>query len=127
MPAPIELLQRYHAATLRIQDGEPPWTRPLADRAPLPLALAPQAWFVGADDEAGLRALLTSARQAGIAGVVARVEGPGLDRPGLVLVGVDRARAVRLGYRRGEWVVIGLLGDRVEVVYTGLNSRAPGG
>lgn len=125
MPVPLDLLNSYHGAALSIQLEEGLHVRPLKGRAPLPPALAPQGWFVGADDEEGLRQLRTSARQAGYVAIPARVEGEGLDRAGLVMVGMDRARAVRMGYRRGEWLVIGLLGERAELVYTGHNSRDP--
>ncbi|MBK7760779.1 MAG: hypothetical protein IPI35_31100 [Deltaproteobacteria bacterium] len=43
--------------------------------------------------------------------------------PGVALLGVDRARALRLGYKRGVWAVIGLSADRAVVVFTGINSR----
>ena len=119
------------------------WDAPEAEPARLTLtrllflsALRPSVWIVPAwdafaepalDEDARQRAerqLNTSVGQAELASMPATLTGAdGLVVPGVALLGVDRARALRLGYKRGVWAVIGLSADRAVVVFTGINSR----
>ena len=70
------------------------------------------------------RQLNTSVGQAELASMPATLTGAdGLVVPGVALLGVDRARALRLGYKRGVWAVIGLSAEHAVVVFTGINSR----
>ncbi|MCK6525236.1 DUF3293 domain-containing protein [Myxococcota bacterium] len=140
MPLAPETLGWYSTATITLspRDAEP-LALPAAGetpRPPLPSALRPSAWIVPAWDpraepaldaearERAERQLLTSVGQAGLASVPAALTGPdGVIVPAVALLGVDRARALRLGYKRGVWAVIGLSADRAVVVFTGINSR----
>ena len=42
------------------------------------------------------------------------------------LSGITRSKAVRLGYRLKRWCMIHVTSDRLNLVYTGLNSRVDG-
>ena len=44
---------------------------------------------------------------------------------GVLMRGISRTRAVALGYKLRQWVVFGLNGESLTVVYTGLNSHRP--
>lgn len=139
MPIPSDVLSAWQSASLYVQVSErgdevvlPPASA--ADRGPGHFLLWPSAWFVSAGDPLGVPAseqenarlhaqLLTSVGQSGIAALPARLRGPGLQLEGLLLRGAGRARAMQLGYKRRQWAVLGVFPDRMEVVYTGINSR----
>jgi hypothetical protein len=140
MPLAPETLGWFAAATITVSPREAePLTVPAAGqtpRPPLPSALRPSVWIVPAwdpfaepalDAEARQRAerqLITSVGQAELASMPATLTGAdGLIVPSVALLGVDRARALRLGYKRGVWAVIGLSAERAVVVFTGINSR----
>ena len=140
MPLAPDTLRWFAEATITVapRDAEP-LNVPAAGahpRPPLPSALRPSVWIVPAwdafaepalDEDARQRAerqLNTSVGQAELASMPATLTGAdGLVVPGVALRGVDRARALRLGYKRGVWAVIGLSADRAVVVFTGINSR----
>jgi hypothetical protein len=140
MPLAPDTLRWFAEATITVtpRDAEP-LTLPAAGLLPrpaLPNALRPSAWIVPAwdpfaepalDADARQRAerqLLTSVGQAELASMPATLTGAdGVVAPGVALLGVDRARALRLGYKRGVWAVIGLHAERAVVVFTGINSR----
>ena len=140
MPLAPDALRWFAEATIMVfpRDAEPLHlpAAGLLPRPPLPSALRPGAWIVPAwdpfadpalDADARQRAerqLITSVGQAELASMPATLTGAdGLTEPGVALLGVDRARALRLGYKRGVWAVIGLGAERAFVVFTGINSR----
>jgi hypothetical protein len=140
MPLAPDTLRWFAEATITVapRDAEPLLipAAGLAPRPTLPSALRPSVWIVPAwdpfaepalDDDARQRAerqLNTSVGQAALASMPATLTGAdGLAVPGVALLGVDRARALRLGYKRGVWAVIGLGSERAVVVFTGINSR----
>lgn len=140
MPLAPDTLRWYSTATITVHPRDAaPLALPaagVAARPPLPSALRPGAWIVPAwdpfaepalDADARQRAerqLLTSVGQAELAAMPATLTGEdGLVAPAVALLGVDRARALRLGYKRGVWAVIGLGAAQAVVVFTGINSR----
>ncbi|MCB9791825.1 MAG: hypothetical protein H6741_03775 [Alphaproteobacteria bacterium] len=142
MPIPPDILERWLNADLVLPEGAPaapgPLTLPRASvtegRAATPASLAPEAWFISAaqpanretdaaEDERLNAALRHALGQADIASLPARLEGEGMQLSGALMLGVDRAKALRLGYKRKVWAVLGVFPDRLEVVFTGVNSR----
>lgn len=123
MPIPVPELARWLEARVRLERAVLP---------PLPLSLKPSAWVLSAcaphgqpgdDDDARHRALLTSLSQSKLAHREVVLELPDRSQAAVLVQGIDRARAVRLGYKRKQWAVLGFEGDRVVVVYTGLDSH----
>lgn len=137
MPLPASQLNRMVSATLEVtRDEREPIELQAAPgaSAPTPAWLRPEAWFVSAEDPLGEptdaadnerlhRDLARALGQARLVSHPATLNSPGGAQRGYLLVGVTRSKAMRLAYKRKQWAVVGLFADRVEWVYTGLNSR----
>lgn len=139
MPIPADVLRAYQTARLsvRVDDYGPPLVLPpacAAERGAGHFLLWPSSWFVSAQNPLGEpqsdaenaklhEQLVDSVRQSGAAVLRARLDGEQIALDGLLLRGVGRARAIQLGYKRRQWAVLGVFPDRIEVVYTGVNSR----
>ncbi|MCB9758857.1 MAG: DUF3293 domain-containing protein [Alphaproteobacteria bacterium] len=141
MPIPPDILAEWLHTEVHLPEGAPAHAEPLTvpaatapERPATPPGLLPEAWFVSAWDPDGRPAseadnvrahgqLIASLNQTGVVWLPAVAQGEGRPRQGVVLLGVDRARAVKLAYKRRQWACLGILPGRVEVVYTGLNSR----
>lgn len=123
MPIPAVELALWRGARVRHGDEVLP---------PLPLSLQPTAWVISACAPAGEPSADDANRHAmflkSLAQAKAVFREVDLDlgqrqQPAVLVQGIGRARAVKLGYKRKQWAVLGFEGDRVHVVYTGLNSR----
>ena len=123
MPADRAELEVWMNASLAVRIGESWVELPPAsagNRPPLPPSLCPVTWLVAPTEASLLEALERAAGQAGVATLPARVDG----RDACALHGATRARAMKLAYRRKQSLIVGLFPGRVEVVYTGLDSRS---
>ena len=123
MPIPAAELARWRQARVHVDGQVLP---------PLPLALKPTAWVLSAcapsgqpdeEDERRHQQLLKSLSQSKLVHREVELELGDRRQAAVLVQGIDRARAVKLGYKRKQWAVLGFEGDRVHVVYTGLNSR----
>jgi len=123
MPIPTDELARWRAAKVRVDGVELP---------PLPLSLKPSVWVLsacapagepGAEDRTRHQQLLKSLTQSKRAHREVTLDLGDRVQPAVLVQGIDRSVAVKLGYKRKQWAVLGFEGDEVFVVYTGLNSR----
>ena len=131
MPIPTEILQQLMAVQIEIGSLDSHFS-PI-DQGPidLPAAIAPVAWGIAPglmSDEPGSQEALADLdkrlRQSGIQSVPAEFAFADSVVEGRLLLGTTRERAVRLGYKLGEWALFRLSHSGVNVIYTGFNSRA---
>jgi hypothetical protein len=128
VPVPTPVLQSAQAAEIRVE--LPSGWATLSDR--LPIQLSPRCTVLSAQDPVGLpnddndarhTALLRSLRQSGHVFVEAEIHLDDRVQRGVAVVGLSLGRAVKLAYKRKQWVVWRQDAEGRRVVYTGLNSR----
>ena len=131
MPIPTEILQTLTCVQIAIEAMDTRFSP--ADSGPfqLPAVMAPAAWgiapgLIPAEDaqEKDCEELDKRLRQAGIQMIPAQFMNGSRIVEGRLLLGTTRERAIRLGYKLGEWALFHLSDSGVNVVYTGFNSRA---
>lgn len=129
VPVPLPVLASAQAATIHVELASG-WTELDHDR--LPIALSPRCTVLSAQDPVGRphddnaarhTALLRSLRQTGHVFVPARIDVGERTLDGVAVVGLTLERAVKLAYKRKQWVIWRLDGSQRQVVYTGINSR----
>ncbi len=129
MPIPSHELERWIRARVHLDEG--PESLVLPEQA-LPPRLRPQVWVVSAgaplgqpsaEDAAQHRTLTRSLTQTGQVWTPARLELGELLLDAVLIQGIDRCKAVQLGYKRKQWAVLFIDDQGMQVVYTGVNSR----
>ncbi len=116
MPIPIERLRDLLALSIRWPDPAPSW----ADRA-----WGVAAWEPGEPPEDGPAAeadLTKRLRQSGRRWVPVYFVGVGGATPGIATPDMDRAAAVKLGYRLRRWAVYRIHREGLDPVFTGIGS-----
>lgn len=128
VPIPPPVLQSAQAASIRVE--LPSGWSPLTDR--LPIQLSPRCTVLTAQDPVGRpnddnaarhTALLRSLRQSGLVFVQAEIQQGDRTLQGVAVMGLSLGRAVKLAYKRKQWVIWRQDAEGRRVVYTGLNSR----
>lgn len=123
MPLPPAELAAWRDATVRI-DGE------VVEG--LPLRLQPAAYVVSAEAPQGRldpsdterhAGLVRALRQTGVMFTEVELQLGARTQRATLIQGIDRRKAVQLGYKRKQWAVLHLTPQARFVVYTGINSR----
>lgn len=117
MPIPFERLSEMLELTLEWRGPPPGW--------------AGQAWGLAAwdpgerpaDPAAAEADLVKRLRQSGRRWVSVSFVGSGGHVPGIATPDMDRAAAVKLGYRLGRWAAYRIHPGGLDPVFTGINSR----
>ncbi len=116
MPIPIDRLRELSALSIRWPEAVPSWAA---------AAWGIPAWEPGEAPEDGAAAeadLIKRLRQSGRRWVRVRFVGAGGETPGIATPDMDRAAAVRLGYRLRRWAVYRIHSGGLDPVFTGRNS-----
>lgn len=131
MPIPLEILQQLTAVQIEVGTINASYSPGDSTPVPFPAVMAPAAWGIAPgliatqnEQQEGCLELDKRLGQAGIQMIPANFIIAGRTVEGRLLLGTTRERAIRLGYKLGEWALFHLTDSGVNVVYTGFNSRA---
>jgi hypothetical protein len=131
MPIPLEILKQLTGVQIEVGAIDASFSPTDSTPKPFPAVMAPAAWGIAPgliDNQAGQEKdcldLDKRLGQAGIQTIPAKFIISHRIVEGRLLLGTTRERAIRLGYKLGEWALFHLSDSGVNVVYTGFNSRA---
>jgi hypothetical protein len=131
MPIPLEILQQLTGVQIEVGTSNACFSPADSTPKPIPAVMAPVAWGIAPgliaaeiEQQEGCGELDKRLRQAGIQMIPANFIIGDRIVEGRLLLGTTRERAIRLGYKLGEWALFHLSDSGVNVVYTGFNSRA---
>ena len=117
MPVPPEVLVTYGRAVLQVEDGGDPGTSEAFVLVTPEPPGTPATAKPGPDSR---EEILRRLRQGGFEHVPVRLVDGAWTGEGALVIGLDRARAVRLGNKMRRWVVVRLAGGARDLLYTGV-------